>query len=211
MSDQDITLTLNKREVVGKGLNQLRRSGSIPAVIHNHGKDSVVVSGSYIDMSKAYAQAGKHHPVNLKVDNKDYYAIIKDVDFEPKKQQLRHVVFGAINRNEKVETEIPIRIEGEIPAERVGLIVLHTLDHLIIEALPKDLVDVLVVDGSSLAEEGDKLHVSDIKVPSGITVLNEPEQTIATVEAPRAVVAEESAEEEAAEEASESKESGEEE
>lgn len=211
MSDQDITLTLNKREVVGKGLNQLRRSGSIPAVIHNHGKDSVVVSGSYIDMSKAYAQAGKHHPVNLKVDNKDYYAIIKDVDFEPKKQQLRHVVFGAINRNEKVETEIPIRIEGEIPAERVGLIVLHTLDHLIIEALPKDLVDVLVVDGSSLAEEGDKLHVSDIKIPTGITVLNEPEQTIATVEAPRAVVAEEAAEEEAAEEASESKESGEEE
>ncbi len=211
MSDQDITLTLNKREVVGKGLNQLRRSGSIPAVIHNHGKDSVVVSGSYIDMSKAYAQAGKHHPVNLKVDNKDYYAIIKDVDFEPKKQQLRHVVFGAINRNEKVETEIPIRIEGEIPAERVGLIVLHTLDHLIIEALPKDLVDVLVVDGSSLAEEGDKLHVSDIKIPTGITVLNEPEQTIATVEAPRAVVAEEAAEEEATEEATESKESGEEE
>lgn len=211
MSDQDITLTLNKREVVGKGLNQLRRSGSIPAVIHNHGKDSVVVSGSYIDMSKAYAQAGKHHPVNLKVDNKDYYAIIKDVDFEPKKQQLRHVVFGAINRNEKVETEIPIRIEGEIPAERVGLIVLHTLDHLIIEALPKDLVDVLVVDGSSLAEEGDKLHVSDIKIPTGITVINEPEQTIATVEAPRAVVAEEAAEEEATEEATESKESGEEE
>lgn len=211
MSDQDITLTLDKREVVGKGLNQLRRSGSIPAVIHNHGKESVVVSGNYIELSKAFSRAGKHHPVNLKVDNQDYYAIIKDVDFEPKKHQLRHIVFGAINRNEKVETEVPIRIEGEIPAERVGLIVLHTLDHLNIEALPKDLIDAVVVDGSSLAEEGNKLHVSDIKIPDGITVLNEPDQTIATVEAPRAVVAEEAAEEEATEEAAGTKESGEEE
>lgn len=211
MSDQDITLTLTKREVVGKGLNKLRNEGTVPAVIHNHGKDSVVVSGNYVEVAKVFSQAGKHHPVNLKVENKDYYAIIKDVDFEPKKHQLRHIVFGAINRNEKVETEVPIRIEGEIPAERIGLIVLNTLDHLTIEALPKDLIDVVVVDGSSLAEEGNKLHVSDIKVPDGVTVLNDLEQTIATVEAPRAVVAEEAAAEEAADEAVESKESGEEE
>ena len=197
MSDQNITLTLSKREVVGKGLNNLRNDGAIPAVIHNHGKDSIIVSGNYMELSKAYAQAGKQQPITLKVDNKDYYAIIKDVDFEPKKHQMRHVVFGAINRNEKIETEVPIHIEGDIPAERTGLIVLRTLDHINIEALPKDLIDSLEVSGENLNEVGDKLHVSDLKAPEGVTILNEPEQTIAIVEAPRAVLAEEAAEEQA--------------
>lgn len=194
MSDQDITLVVEKRETVGKGLNKLRRDGIVPAVIHNHGKESVIVSGPSVEMKKAYAQAGKQQPVTVKLDGKDYFAIIKDVDFDPKKNQLRHIVFGAINRNEKVETEVPVKLEGEIPAEKASLIVINTVDHVTIEALPKDLIDSVAVDASKLAEVGDKLHVSDIVVPEGVTILTEPEQTIAHVEAPRAVVAEESEE-----------------
>lgn len=195
MSDQDITLVVEERKTVGKGLNQMRRDGFIPAVIHNHGKESVMVTGSYIDIAKAYNLAGKQQPVTVKVGDKDYFAIIKDVDFDPKKNRLRHVVFGAISRTEKVETEVPIKVEGDIPAEKASLIVIYTLDHIVVEALPKDLVDSVTVDGSTLAEVGDKLHVSDIKVPTGVTILTEGEQTIAHVEAPRAVLAEESAEE----------------
>ena len=82
-----------------------------------------------------------------------------------------------------------------------------------IEALPKDLIDSLEVSGENLNEVGDKLHVSDLKAPEGVTILNEPEQTIAIVEAPRAVLAEEAAEEQAEGEATADagKEAGEEE
>ncbi len=196
MSNEEITLTLTKRDTVGKGLNHLRRDGQIPAVIHNHGKDSIIVSGPQIEVVKAYQQAGKHHPITLQVEKDKYLTIIKDVDFEPKKHQLRHVVFNAINQNEKVEAEVPIVFEGdEIPAEKIGLIVLKPLDHVVIEALPKDLIDSITVDITVLAELGDKLHISDLKIPEGVTIKNEPEQTIAAVEQPRAALAEESEEE----------------
>ncbi len=195
MSNDSITLTLSKRDAVGKGLNKLKHDGQIPAVIHNHGKDSIVVSGQTIEMTKAYQKAGKSHPITLTVDGTEYFTLIKDVDFEPTKHSLRHVVFNTIRQDVKAEAEVPIVFEGDvIPAEQASLMVIKPLDHVVIEALPKDLVDSVSVDVTGLAEVGDRLHVSDIKVPNGVTIKTDPEQTIAHVEAPRAVVAEESEE-----------------
>ncbi len=200
MSQDTITLTLEKRDVVGKGLNKLRREGKMPAVIHNHGKESIVVIGPYIEMLKVYQQAGKHHPVTVQVGSEKYMALIRSVDFEPKKNQLRHVVFNAIKQDEKQKTEVPVHFveDAEIPAEKAGLMVIKQLDAVEIEALPKDLIDELTVDPSGLTEIGDKITVADIKVPEGITILTEAEHPIATVEETKAQMSEE-AEEEAAE------------
>lgn len=211
MGDQDITLTLEKRDKVGKGLNQLRRDGRIPAVIHNHGQDSIVVSAPAIDITKAYKSAGKHHPINLVVGKDKYFTIIKDVDFEPTKQQLRHVVFNAIRQDEKVESEVPIILEGdEIPAEKVGHMVIRQLDHVLIEALPKDLIDSVSVDATTLAEIGDKITVADLKIPEGVTILTEADHPIATVEETKAEMSEEAEEAEGETEGESATEGGEE-
>lgn len=209
MSDGDINLTLEKREVVGKAVKHLRKDGQVPAVIHDHGKDSVHVMAAYLPMYKTFQQAGKHHPVNLTVDGKKYMAIIKDVDFEPKKHQLRHVVFNAIRQDQEVEAEIPVELEGEIPAERMGLMVLKNMDHIMVKALPKDLPDVITVNAEGLTEIGDKLTVADLKIPAGVTLMAEEEQPVAVVEESAAVVAAR-AEEEAAASAEETAEAEEE-
>lgn len=190
MSDKNITLTLEKRETLGKGLNKLRQEGKIPAVIHDHGKQSIHVMAPYVDAYKTFREAGKHHPVDLKVGSKTYLALIKDTDFEPRKNSLRHLVFGAIKQDEPVDAEIPIELVGEIPAERLSLMVLHHLEAVAVEALPKDLVDSLSVDASPLSEVGDKLTVADIKATPGLTIKTDPETVIATVEMPKDQVAE---------------------
>ena len=197
MSQDTITLSLEKREVMGKGLNKIRREGQTPAVIHNHGKESIVVSGPSLEVLRVYQQAGKHHPVNLTVGSEKYMALIRDVDFEPKKHELRHVVFNAIKQDEKQKTEVPIHFveDAEIPAVKAGLMVIRQLESVEIEALPKDLVDELTVDPSGLAEIGDKITVADIKVPEGITILTEIEHPIATIEETKAQISEEAAEE----------------
>lgn len=196
---QDITVELEKREVIGKGLGTIRATGNIPAVIHDHGNPSIHVMGDQLVLGRVYKQAGKHHAVQLKVDGKDHLAIIKQVDFDPKKHQMRHVVFQAIKQNEKIETEVPIILEGEIPAEKAGLMVITNVDRVEVEAFPKDLPDQIVVDATKLAEIGDKLHVSDLVVPAGVTIITEAETTIALVEETKAQMSEESAEAEAAE------------
>ena len=195
MSSEQIALTLESRQTIGKGLGQLRRSGQVPAVVHDHGKASVHVMAPYNELAKVFQAAGKHHPVNLTVGSTKYLALIKDVDFEPRKHTLRHVVFNAIKADEKQQTEVPVHLSEDIPVEKSGYMVIRSLDAVEIEALPKDLIDEITVDASTLVEIGDKLTVADIKVPAAVTILTEPEHTIAVVEETKAQMSEESAEE----------------
>lgn len=205
MSNEEISLNLSTREQVGKGLGKLKREGKVPTVIHSPGKDSIVTSGEYIELLKVYKLAGKHHPINVTVGKDTYLTIIKQADFEPKKNTLRHVVFGAINKDVKVETEVPIHFEGESPAQKKSLLVIKQLDHVKIEALPKDLPDSVTLNVESLSEIGDRLHVSDIVAPTGVTILTESEHSVAIVEETPAQESEE-AEAEVTEEAAESEE-----
>lgn len=191
---EEVLLELKKREVTGKAVKRLRENGVVPAVIHDHGKASVYVEGNYMDILKAYQKAGKNHPISLKAGDKKFTVLIRDVDFDPKKHQLRHVVFNAVKANEKVDAEVPVRIryaEGEesTPAERAGLIVLHQLDVVEVEALPRDLPDVLEFDGEKLVGVGDSVTVVDLIVPEGVTVKTDPTHPVATVFEPSALQA----------------------
>lgn len=200
MTDIDQPLVLDKREVLGKGLGGLRGEGRIPGVIHNHGQDSVHVSVAAGEFVKIYREAGKHHPLNLNVGQQKFLALIKDVHYNPVKRQPDHVVFQAIRANDPVEAEIPVHLIGEVPAEKVGLMVLHQLDTVQVEALPKDLPDELTVDAEKLVELHDKIVVGDIKAPNGVTILTDADHPIATVVETKAQMAEEAeAEGEAAE------------
>lgn len=197
MADVDAPVVLAERTKVGKGLNGLRAEGLVPGVIHNHGAESLHVTLPASELTKVYREAGKHHPLNLSLGDQKFLALIKDVHYNPVKRQPEHVVFQAIRAGEKVEAEVPVRIEGDLPAEKIGLVVLHQLDTVEVEALPKDLPDEIVISGESLAELHDKITVADLPVPSGVTILTEEDHPIATVVETKAQMSEES--EEAAE------------
>lgn len=191
---EEVMLEVAKRDVTGKAVKHLRRDGLVPAVIHDHGKDSIHVQGNYLEVLKAYQKAGKHHPVNLKAGDQKYTVLIRDVDIDPRKHQLRHVVFNAVKANEKVDAEIPVRIrfdEGNesSPAERASLIVLHQLESVEVQALPRDLPDVLEFDGEKLVAVGDSATVADLIVPAGVTIKTDPAHPLATVFEPSALQA----------------------
>ena len=196
MSNKDITLELKERVVLGKGLNKLRSEGLVPAVIHDHGKPSIHVMGDYGSITKVFASAGKHHPVDLLIGSKKNTAIIKDVHYDPVKHLVQHVVFQAIRQDETVETEVPISFVGEIPAEKTGLLVITHMSHIDAEALPKDLPDKIELNTESLLEIGDKLTVADLTIPKGVTILTEPETLIVSVEETKAQLSEEALDEE---------------
>jgi large subunit ribosomal protein L25 len=198
MSSDTITLEVTKREQLGKGVKHLRNAGFVPANIYERGQASQAVTAPFVALTKVFQKAGKHHPVEVVLDGKKHLAMIKDVDFDPVKGLIRHVAFHAINKNETVEAEIPLRLTGEIPAEKASLMVLQQLDILEVEALPGDLVDAIEVDASTLAEVGDRLTVADVKAPNGITIKTEPEHVIAIVEEPKDQIAAAAAEAEAA-------------
>ncbi|MGI9027437.1 MAG: 50S ribosomal protein L25 [Candidatus Saccharimonadales bacterium] len=190
MSNKTITLTASKRDILGKQVRGLRNDGQTPAVVHDHGKDSIHIAIEERELKKAYHAAGKHHMVTLNIDGKAYTTLIKDVTYRPATSQLYHTVFQSVKADETVKAEIPIHLTGEIPAERASFLVLQSLNSVEVEALPKDLVDALDVDATVLEKPGDTITVADLKVPTGVEIKSDPELTIATVEMPRDQIAE---------------------
>lgn len=190
MTNLDVPLKLLRRTTIRKKLATLRADGLVPAVIHNHGQQSIYVMASELELGKIYREAGKHHPLNLGVGDQKFLALIKDVHYHPAKRRMDHVVFQAISQDEKVEAEVPVHLEGEIPAEKVGLMVLHQLDHVQVEALPKDLIDEFKVDASKLTEIGDQITVADLVVPEGVTILTEADHPIVRVVETKAMISE---------------------
>jgi large subunit ribosomal protein L25 len=189
-----VSLTLETRDVTGKAVKRLRKDGVVPAVIHDHGKESVVVQADYQAIHKAYLAAGRHHPINVSANGKKYTALIKSVTFDPRYNSLTHVVFNAVKANEKVEAEIPIRPkydEGNesTPAERNSLIVLTNLESVKVKALPKDLPDALEYNAEKLVEVGDHVTVADLVIPDGVELEVDPEHAVATVYEPSALQA----------------------
>lgn len=194
MSQDVISLTLEPREVTGKAVKHLRSEGTIPAVIHDHGKESVIVQGNAVQMLKVWQQAGKHHPIELKTGSQSYVALIKDADFDPRKHRLTHIVFNAVDKNQKVDAEIPVRPhydEGNesSPAERNSLIVLTQMETVHVKAIASKLPDFLEYDAEKLVEVGDHVTVADLTIPEGVELETELEQSIATVYEPSALAA----------------------
>ncbi len=194
MSQDTINLELQTRTVLGKGVKQLRSDGNVPAVIHDHGKPSIHVQADYVALFKVWQQAGKHHPVQLKTDDLSYTALIKDAVFDPRKHRLTHVVFNAVDKNQKVEAEIPLRPrydEGNesSPAERASLIVLSQLDAVEVRAIATKLPDFLEYNAEVLVEIGDHVTVADLIVPEGVEIVTEGSHSVATVYEPSALAA----------------------
>lgn len=189
-----VILEVQSRGVTGKAVKHLRKDGFVPGVIHDHGKDSVVVQIEYQAAAKAYRSAGKHHTVEVKADGHTYTALIKSVTYDPKRNTMTHIVLNAVNANQTVDAVIPVRprfAEGNemTPAERNSLIVLHNIESVEVEALPKNLPDFLEFDAEKLVLVGDHVTVADLLIPTGVIVTNEATQTLATVFEPSALQA----------------------
>lgn len=191
MSDS-ITLKFSTRELNGKKVATLRKEGHIPGVVYGHSLKPINVQGNGMEVAKVVAKAGTHHLVELDVDGKKHQGLLKSVDIDPVKNRIRHVAFHIVRQNEKIETQIPIKLigEGESEAERAGLVVLKNLEQLSVRALPKDLPDALEVDITGLKDAGQTVTIADLTIPKGVELIEEDMSiTIANVYEPSALAA----------------------
>lgn len=187
-----VLLTVEERKVLGKKVAQLRKQGLVPGVVYGHGIEATPVMAPATILSKVWREVGSRQPVHLTIgEGQKRLAMIKSAEFEPVKRSLRHISFHVVKQNEKVETEVPIRIlgEGETVAQQHGLIVLQTLENAQISALPADLPEAVEVPSDKLVEEGDTVTVADIIAIPGVEIHNDLEVIVANVYSPAALEA----------------------
>ncbi len=175
-----IELTLDERVVHGKKVKQLRTEGIVPTVVYGPGMKPVSAQAPHNILEKVYRQAGSHSPVHLTIGSKKRIAMIKDVEFDVVKHKINHVSFHAVKANEPVIAEVPIHLvgEGESAAEKAGLIVLQSLEHIEVRALPMNLPEALEVSIAGLTEAGERLTVADIVLPENVELVEHIDQRV---------------------------------
>ncbi len=165
----------------------VRKQDMIPANYYGHGVENVSLMMDYQTFRRLFRKAGENTVITLKIDGVgDKKVLVHHVEYHPVTDAYNHVEFINVRMDEKVTTHVAIHLEGTAPAVKdLGGVLMQNLDELEIKCLPGDLIHEVSISVESLVDFHTALHVSDLKVPGNIEVLNDPDQTVASVQAPR--------------------------
>ena len=193
-------LTLEKREITGKKIKELRAKGLIPSVVYGE-KEPVLAASEYVATEKVLLGAGYHSPIDLDLAGKKQLAIVKDVQLDPVSRKIVNVEFQAISANEVVEATTPIVVvnfEASEASKIYHFALTQAMEEIDVKAKPADLPKELEIDASSLKEVDDKLTIADLVLPNGVELADKEmssEQVVASLYDPAAEAAAREAEE----------------
>jgi large subunit ribosomal protein L25 len=179
-------LSANTREILGKKVRFLRRQGITPVHLFGHNIEPLPLQCDTAELKNILAQAGMTQIVSLKIDKKKTptNVMVREVQTEPRTDELLHVDFYQIRMEEKIRVEVPIVTVGEAPALRYKENFLaHELNNLTIECLPDEIPSRVEIDLSDLTESEQAIHVGDISLGDGITIIDNPEQLVVKISA----------------------------
>ncbi len=194
MADQ---VDLASRPRVGSGKSEaraLRREGRVPAIAYGVGLEATPVSVDARELYHAlHTEAGDNAILRLIFDGQTHLALPRQVQRHPVRREVLHVDFVTVSRDVKVEVEVPIVLEGDAAGVQEGGMLEQSHFAMNIEVLPLEVPGSLPVDVSGLGI-GDVLRVGEVPLPDGVSLLDDPEQVVASVVMPALDIPEEETE-----------------
>ena len=184
----NLNLSVNKREITGKKVSELRNDGLTP--IHMYGPEiesSPLQCDSKI-LDRVITDAGTNIPVTVNVDGgeQDNLCFIREVQYHPVTNKVLHVDFMKVQVGKSVRAQVPISVIGTSPAVRtMGGTLLQPLLTLTVEALPLEIPKMITLQAELLVDFETNFYVSDIEVDEGVNVINAASEMVASVVAPR--------------------------
>lgn len=179
---EDNHMVAELRENFGKGYaRRLRMAGRIPAVIYGHGSAPQHVSLPAHEVGLLLRKANAI--LDLDVAGKKQLALVKDVQKDPVRQIIEHLDLVIVKKGEKVHVEVPIHLDGTSFSGTISMLEVNTLR---IEADATHIPERIIIDIEG-AEEGTKIHASEVVLPEGSSLLDDPELLLVQVIVPAAV------------------------
>lgn len=192
MSTARPTLAAEHREVTGKAVSRMRKAGRLPAVVYGHGLDSANVSVDTHEFEQLRRHTGPNALVDLSIDGKKSQPVlISSVQVHPVNRRALHLDLFLVRMTEEMTVDVPLVPVGEsLAITQLGGTLLHVTDTVRVKALPDHLPQSIEYSIESLVDFDAQLHVRDLTVPSDVTLLNDGDEIVAKVQAPRVEVEE---------------------
>lgn len=177
-------LTIETRDKLGKNAcRKLREQAKIPAVVFGKGMKSIAVTVDRKELELAIAgEGGINHLLTLKgaggLDGE--LVIVSDLTRHCLKDRTLHVDLHKINLQEKVKVKVPVSITTVAKGIKEGGVQDLVLHEIELECLPGQIPEHIELDVTELGV-GESLHVSDLKLPAGLKVVDDPSTTIVNI------------------------------
>jgi large subunit ribosomal protein L25 len=184
-------LKAEPRQRTGSGvLKQMRREGWVPSVIYGRGSENknLKVNAKAFDELLAHATS-ENILINLDLGGANQLAFLKAVQHDPLNGKPLHVDFLAIDEKSEITAQIPVHLVGEPVGVKAGGM-LEQLSHTLeVRCAASVLPELLEFDVAHL-DEGDSLHIGDVKLPAGVEATHAADVVIAHLAKTAAAVSE---------------------
>ncbi|MBE1552778.1 large subunit ribosomal protein L25 [Mycobacterium sp. OAS707] len=166
------------RTETGKGASRrARRLGKVPAVLYGHGSDPQHLELNAHDFSAVLRHSGTNAVLTLDIEGKEQLALTKALEIHPIRRSIQHVDLLVVRRGEKVTVEVNVLVEGE-PVS--GALVTQDANTITVEADVQSIPDHLTVSIEG-AELGTQFTAGAITLPSGVSLISDPETLVVNV------------------------------
>ena len=189
-----IEFTAFARTTEGRGASRrMRRQGKTPGIVYGGTGEPAPIELDHNALIHALRNEAFHSSIlTMKLNGGATKVLLRDLQMHPFRHEVLHVDFQRVDENRKIHMKVPLHfINADVsPAVKVsGAIVSHVITELAIICLPKDLPEFIEVDLSEL-DTGHSLHVSGVKLPSGVTAVSHGtlDPVVATAVVPKAIV-----------------------
>lgn len=192
---EKLQLQAETRTLEGASTNSLRREGLIPAELYGHGIPNAHLRVKRNEFEKLFRKAGESTIVELLTqDGSKHNVLVHDVQKHFLTGSVIHIDFYEVSMTEKLIATIALEFIGESKAvKELGGTLVKIIDEVEVECLPADLPHNLPVDISNIKTFDDVITAGQIPLPSGVTLVTPPDETVVKVQPPREVEAELSA------------------
>src|SRR5712692_1656311 len=176
-------LKASTRELLGKRSRRLYSQGKLAAVVYGHNAKPTPLELDRLEFQKVFVKSGRTHLVDLVVDGgRTEKVLVREIQTHPRRLGPIHVDFYQVNLQEKIEVEVPVHLVGESAAVKRGdADILQPMHSVRIEVLPSEIPEAFEVDLTPLEEIESELRVSELTVPKGVTILDDPEDLVVKI------------------------------
>ncbi|MEO9128400.1 50S ribosomal protein L25/general stress protein Ctc [Gardnerella vaginalis] len=183
-----ITLEGEVRNEFGKGVaRRLRVANLIPASIYAGGAEPVHVTLPMRETTLSLRHANALF--TIKFGSESRIAVVKDVQRNPVKRIVEHIDFYEVKAGEKIDVEVPVFVEGTPKGAAVAFV---DVQELKVRADVANLPERLVVNVDGLTD-GTKVFAKDVKLPEGVVLDMDGEESVVSVTVPEDAATEEPA------------------
>jgi large subunit ribosomal protein L25 len=186
MASQSTKLSISARDVSNsRATRRLRRAGQVPGVLYGGDADALPFAVDERELRHALAAQGA--VVELQLDGQATPAVLKDAQRHPVRGQTLHVDFLRVRLDVAIHAVVALELRGgdDAPGAKEGGVLEHVTREVNIEALPNDIPERLELDVSGM-QINDTIVLSQVVAPTGVTILDDVEETVvATLTPPR--------------------------